>query len=133
MMIFSLIVVLILDSFRISNFDLSNCCESPSPAEKGDHRRWWMRRSPSGCISRGLCGFCLVTQGFLCNETRLTKDVKPLKERPPHPPLRGPPSPLGKAYKLQFIFFTQLYHNSIVKSTFQTVFNGFFIFGVLTS
>ena len=61
-----------------------------------------MRRSPLGCISRELCGFCIVTQGFICNETRLTKDVKPLKERPPHPPLRGPPSPLGKAYKPQF-------------------------------
>ena len=53
--------------------------------------KWWMRRSPLGCISRELCGFCLVTQGFLCNETRLTKDVKPLKERPPHPPLPRSP------------------------------------------
>ena len=55
--------------------------------------KWWMRRSPLGCISRELCEFYLVTQGFLCNETRLTKDVKPLKERPPHPPLPRSPFP----------------------------------------
>ena len=61
-----------------------------------------MRRSPLGCISRELCGFCLVAQGFFRNKTRLTKDVKTTKGRPPHPPLRGPPSPLGKAYNLQF-------------------------------
>ena len=65
-----------------------------------------MRRSPLGCISRGLCGFCLVAQGFLCIETRLTKDVKTTKGRPPHPPLRGPPSPLGKAYKPQFLILS---------------------------
>ena len=60
-----------------SNFDLAN---SLLQRRRGT-TKWWMRRSPLGCISRGLCGFCLVTQGFICNETRLTKDVKPLNKR----------------------------------------------------
>ena len=47
-----------------------------------------------------------MAQGFLCIETRLTKDVKTTKGRPPHPPLRGPPSPLGKAYKPQFLILS---------------------------
>ena len=43
-----------------------------------------------------LYGLCLVAQGFFCNDTKFSKDVKPTKGRPPHPPLARSPFPAGE-------------------------------------